>query len=291
MPPMCSSHGSGKTLSSALFQKLSESIESHIGLHFPPARLNDLDRGIRAAAHHLGYDDVDRFVEWLLSATLSQSQIETLAGYLTIGETYFFRDKRAFEILATNIVPEILEANRGRNQKLRIWSAGCATGEEPYSLAMMMAGILPDKKDWSISILATDISPFCLKKAAQGVYGEWSFRETPKWVKDKWFIFRDRLYEVAPFIKEMVTFSSLNLADDCYPAIYNQTDAMDIIFCRNVLMYFSRERAISIIEKLARCLTNGGWLVIGPWMLPACGLHRSSLRCRFPVQCFIKKMP
>ncbi|MBU1566068.1 MAG: chemotaxis protein CheR, partial [Proteobacteria bacterium] len=216
---MTSAHTEETASPSALFLQLGEKIEALLGLHFPVARLGDLERGISEAAHEFGFDIVDRFVEWLLSSTLSQNQIKTLAGYLTIGETYFFRNKRVFEILETNIVPGILKAKKGGEQQLKIWSAGCATGEEPFSLAIMLAGMLLDREDWNISILATDISPLCLKKAVRGVYGEWSFRETPKWVKDKWFTFRDRSYEVAQLIKEMVTFSSLNLADDCYPAI------------------------------------------------------------------------
>ena len=264
MSPLTSLHLVETTLSSSLIQKLGESIELLIGLHFPPARRGDLLRGISAAAHKFGFDDVNQCAEWLFSTTLSQSQIETLAGCLAIGETYFFRDKRVFEILETTIVPELLRSKSCREQKLRIWSAGCASGEEPYSLAILLAGLLPVEEDWKISILATDISPLSLEKAAQGVYGEWSFRETAKWIKERWFEHRGHSYAIAPRIRQMVNFSFLNLADDSYPGIVNQTNAMDIIFCRNVLMYFSRGKSIAIIENLTRCLVEGGWLVIGP---------------------------
>lgn len=264
-------------------------IESRLGLHFPESRLGDLQRGLTAATREFGFTEAGQCAEWLLSSTLSNSQISTLAGCLTIGETYFFRDKRVFEILETSIVPEMIRAKRGRQQNIRIWSAGCATGEEPYSLAMMLAGMLPDIEEWNISILATDIAPGSLKKAVEGVYGEWSFRETPKWVKDRWFEARDRHFAVAPRIRRMVTFASLNLADDGYPATAMATDAMDIIFCRNVLMYFSRERAIAILENLARCLVHQGWLVISPVDAPGPRLPALLYPVTFPGAIFYRK--
>lgn len=247
-----------------LIRRLGEFVEARMGLHFPPERLPDLERGICAAAGEFGFTEVEPCMEWLLSSPLSHSQIEVLASHLTVGETYFFRDNGMFEILRAHVLPEIIDSRSGRDQKLRIWSAGCSTGEEPYSIAILLSRMLFNLNDWNITILGTDISPLSLKKASKGVYREWSFRDTPNWVKDGYFKRTDNKYEIDPHIKKLVTFSYLNLVEDTYPAILNATNAMDIIFCRNVLMYFSRDRVSAVIHNLTRCLVDGGWLVVGP---------------------------
>lgn len=275
--------------SSLLLARLSDFVETSMGLHFPPARLGDLERGICSAAGEFGFNTVESCIEWLLSSPVSHSQIETLASHLTVGETYFFRDTKVFEILETHILPEIINARRGREQNLRIWSAGCSTGEEPYSLGILLARILPDLQDWNITILATDIAPLSLKKASEGMYSEWSFRDTPRWLKDGCFKRRQRNFEIAPHIKRMVTFSYHNLVEDPYPAIINTTNAMDIIFCRNVLMYFSRDRANAVMHNLSRCLVDGGWLVISPVEAPHAGLSPLLYPVRFPGTILYRK--
>lgn len=265
-----------------LLTRLSRFVETRMGLHFPSERLYDLERGMRSAIGEFGFDSVEPCIEWLLSSALSQSQIKALASHLTIGETYFFRDKRVFEILESHVFSELIKSRRGREQGLRIWSAACSSGEEPYSVAILLARILPDLKDWNVSILATDISPISLKKASEGVYGEWSFRDTPRWVKDGYFKRTQNKFEIVPRIRRMVTFSSLNLAEDPYPAIINATNAMDIIFCRNVLIYFSRDRADTVICNLSRCLVDGGWLVVSPVEVPGATLPPLLYPVRFP---------
>jgi chemotaxis protein methyltransferase CheR len=274
-----------------LLARLNGFVETRMGLHFPPTRLSELERGICAAAVEFGFSHAEACIEWLLTAALSHSQIQTLADHLTIGETYFFRDKKVFEILETRVLPEIINSRRGGEQNLRIWNAACSSGEEPYSVAILLARMLPDLQDWNISILATDIAPLALQKASAGVYREWSFRDTPQWVKDRYFKRVDRQFEVVPHIKRMVRFSCLNLAEDPYPAIVNATNAMDIIFCRNVLMYFSRDRADTVLENLSRCLVDGGWLVVSPVDAPG-PVFPSLLRpVRFPGAMLFQKGP
>jgi chemotaxis protein methyltransferase CheR len=272
-----------------MLERLSGFVETRMGLHFPPERLCDLERGIRSAAGELGFNTVESCIEWLLSSALSHSQIETLASHLTVGETYFFRDKRVFEIFEAHVLPEIIDSRIGRERNLRIWSAACASGEEPYSLAILLARVHPDLKAWNITILATDIAPLSLKKASEGVYSEWSFRDTPHWVKDCYFKRIKKKFEIDSHIKRMVTFSYLNLAEDPYPAIINATNAMDIIFCRNVLMYFSRDRANAVIHNLSRCLVDGGWLVISPVEVPGATLPPDLHPVRFPGAVLYKK--
>lgn len=252
-------------LPDALLSQLSVLLESQMGLHFPSERWRDMERGLAAASHECGYADIETFVRWLLSAPLTRPRIEALASHLTVGETYFFRERASLDILEQQLLPALLRARAGSERRLRVWSAGCCTGEEPYSIAMMLDRLLPDAEDWNLTILATDINPRALRKAAEGVYGAWSFRDTPNWVKELHFTKRHHgHFEIEPRIRRMVTFSYLNLADDAYPSLVNGTTAMDVIFCRNVLMYFTEDRARSVVDKLYRSLVEGGWLITSP---------------------------
>jgi len=252
-------------LPDSLLSSLSDFLAAQTGLHFPKKRWGDLERGIVAAACQFGLPDALACAHWLLSAPLTRSQIETLASHLTVGETYFFREKRSFEALEQHILPALLHAREHTERRLRIWSAGCCTGEEAYSIAMLLDRLIPDSEQWNVTILATDINPAFLSKAAQGVYGEWSFRDTPAWVRARHFNHgKNARFEIQPRIRKRVTFSYLNLADDVYPSLTNNTNAMDVIFCRNVLMYFTAARAKQVIENFHRSLVDGGWLIVSP---------------------------
>jgi chemotaxis protein methyltransferase CheR len=253
------------TISPTLLVRLADFVTAQLGLSFPMKRWRDLERGIAAAAREFGFGREEACIEWLLSSSLTRNQVEILASHLTVGETYFFREKKSFEVLEQNVLPEVIRSRRGGEQRLRIWSAGCATGEEPYSLAILLRRMLPDVSDWNITILATDINLRFLSKAAEGVYTEWAFRGTPRWIKESYFEEKkEGVYEILDHIKRMVTFSHLNLAGDPYPSLLNNTNAMDIIFCRNVLMYFAPERAKKVVQDLYKTLMDGGWLLVSP---------------------------
>ena len=282
-------HNDGGSPRPLLLAQLSGFVETRLGLYFPAERLGDLERGIRTAASEFGFDSIDPCIDWLLSTTWSRDQIETLASHLTVGETYFFRDARIFEILESQLLPKLLGVRRERERNLRIWSAGCATGEEPYSLGMVLSRFFPELAGWNTTILATDIAPESLRKAREGIYGEWAFRGTPSWVREKYFTRRERSFQIDPALKRLVTFSPLNLVQDPYPAIINNTSGMDIIFCRNVLMYFSRERAARVIHDLARCLVDGGWLVISPVEAPGPDLTPLLAPVHFPGAILYRK--
>ena len=245
--------------------QLAELISNKMGLHFPKERWNDFERGLSAASKEFGFSNMHDCIDRLLSSELSKQQIEMLAGYLTVGETYFFREKKSFEILENQILPGLIDKRKQKEKTIKIWSAGCATGEEPYSIAILLTRIIPDLNDWNITILATDINPHFLKKAKEGCYGQWSFRDAPLWLKEQYFIKTgDNWFELLPSIKKMVQFNYLNLAENTYPSVLNQTNAMDIIFCRNVIMYFSSELIKKTIQKFYQSLVNGGWLIVSP---------------------------
>ncbi len=244
--------------------QLSEFVAAAMGLHFPRGRWRDLEYRTNSAAKEFGFSDADTFIQWLVTSSLTREQVEVLASHLTIAETYFWREPQVFEALREQILPELIRLRQTGARRLRIWSAGCATGEEPYSIAVALHRVLPGAEDWHITILATDINPRILRRAAAGVYGQWSFRNAPPWLKEGYFSRReDGRFEILPEIRKMVTFAYLNLAEDIYPSPLNNTNAMDVIFCRNVLMYFAPGRAGRVSQNLYHSLVEGGWLMVG----------------------------
>lgn len=234
-----------------------------MGLEFPPSRTTDMKRGLAGAALEFGYADLDACLTWLLSAPLTAAQQQVLANHLTVGETYFFRDSQVWQVLRERLVPELIRSRRGRDQRLRVWSAGCCTGEEAYSLAILLHESLPDAENWRVTVLATDLNATFLRKADAGAYGQWSFRSAPDGFKERYFKRgADGRHVIAPKIRKMVTFSQLNLLGPGCPS--PATDAMDLIFCRNVLMYFATEPMQQVIGKLHGALVPGGVLAVGP---------------------------
>jgi chemotaxis protein methyltransferase CheR len=203
-------------------------VADQLGLNFPPERLDDLMRGVASACPELGFNGPAQCMAGLMSGPLNREQAEVLASHLTVGETYFFREASSFETLEREILPEMIRLRRDGQKTLRIWCAGCATGEEPYSVAMLLDYRFPELRDWHVSILGTDINPGFLKKASSGLYTEWSFRQTPDWAKTTFFKeVSGGTFELAPHIRRQVTFAYLNLAEDVYPAVLNNTNAID----------------------------------------------------------------
>jgi chemotaxis protein methyltransferase CheR len=252
-------------VSDALWRRVSEFIAQNTGLHFPTERLSDLQRGLAAAAAEFGFADAAGCADWLLSAPLTRPQLHTLVSHLTIGETYFFRERKSFDALAEHILPELFRRRRGRAQRLRLWSAACSTGEEPYSLAILMQQLLPDWQDWEVTILATDINERSLQKAIAGVYGEWSFRDSPPEFKERYFTrTSDGRFAIAPRIRNCVRFARLNLAEEGSAWLTAGAHAMDVIFCRNVLIYFTASHARRLADNLRQALGDEGWLAVSP---------------------------
>lgn len=240
-------------------------IADRLGLHFPDDRLADLRRGLDAAATEFGLEDAHACARDLLASRLDAASFDTVASHLTIGETYFFRGDETFAALAGRVLPALVEARQRGERRLRIWSAACCTGEEAYSLAILLRQVVPDIDEWHISILATDINTRFLQRAAEGVYGQWSFRGTPVAFRGRWFKRRsDRRYEIAPEIRRMVTFAPLNLVDEAIPSLATNANAMDLVLCRNVLMYFTPEQATRAVARLRKSLRADGWLVVAP---------------------------
>ncbi len=254
-----------RTINDQLLSQFSEFVTARFGLHFPRKRWRDLARKAVAAGEQFGYPDPSACIRWLLSTQLTRSELDTLAGCLTIGETYFFREQKSFDLLESQILPALISSRRGKEQRLRIWSAGCSTGEEAYSIAILLRKMIPDLPEWHITILATDLNPCSLRKAVRGEYSDWSFRGVSRGLKERYFTRNgEGRFEVAAAVRKMVTFTQLNLAEDPFPSLSNNTNAMDIIFCRNVLMYFAAERMAKTVEQFHHSLVAGGWLLVSP---------------------------
>ncbi len=240
-------------------------LAERIGLHFPRERWHELEVATRRAAHDLGYGDVDECIRKLLSEPWSRHETDVFASHLTVGETYFFRDHAVFACLERLTLAELIAARRATDRRLRIWSAGCSSGEEAYSIAMLIATLLPDLDEWNVSILPPDTMPRVLDKARSGEYNEWSFRDAPLGIQERFFTRnKNGRFQIAERIKSLVTFSHLNLANDAYPSLATNTCAMDVVFCRNTLMYFKPARSRELISRLSLSLLEGGWLYLSP---------------------------
>lgn len=252
-----------------LLSQLSEFVNSKFGLYFPKEKWRDLCRGVKGAALELGFKNKESYIHRLLSSQLTQSQLDSLVGHLTIGETFFFRDKNVFQVLKDHILSTWIKPGCRRDKSIKFWSAGCCTGEEPYSIAILMDQMGPVFKSWEITIQATDINPRFLQKAKKGVYTRWSFRDTPGRIIEKYFKkIGENRFEIIPPIKKMVKYSQLNLAEQDYFTQLNNTQTMDVIFCRNVLIYFDEELRKLVFRRLFQALGKDGWLIVSPSETP-----------------------
>ncbi|UFS69600.1 chemotaxis protein CheR [Geomonas sp. RF6] len=235
----------------------------HTGLHFPPPRVPELLQKMEQAARAFGYVDVEGCLIWLMSSPLSRNQLDILAPLLTIGETYFLRDAESYRVLQEELLPELLEARRQGEKRLTIWSAGCSTGEEAYSIAILLERLIPDLKEWDIRLCATDLNREALEKAQRGVYRNWSFRNAPAWLFDHLVKLDDGRYEVPPQTRRLVEFTPFNLATDDYSSLFAD-GTVDILFCRNVMLYFHEELRVAVADRLYRVLRDGGSLFVSP---------------------------
>lgn len=258
MTPTASKEG----LSRVDYSRFRDLVRETSGLEIPESRRPELERAVLRAREETGSPDAEGLYRLLTDQSSGRPALEALVAALTIGETHFFRNRTQFEALESHILPDLI-ARRRDVRRLRLWSAGCASGEEPYSLAILIQRLLPDLPDWNVLILGTDINRAALERARQGLYGRWSFREVPAETQAGWFIERDGRFEVPPRVRDLVTFGYLNLVEDVYPSLHTNTNGIDLILCRNVLMYFRPETARGVVARLHSALTDGGWLVVG----------------------------
>ena len=185
---------------------------------------------------------------------------ESLLDEVTVGETYFFRNPEHFELLRARVLPALLRA-RGASHTLQVWSAGCATGEEAYSLAMVLdgEGLLERAR-----VIGSDIAPGALEKARNAYYREWSLRGLDPQIQARWLQSEHGQTRVCERIRRSVRFLQLNLAEASYPSPQSGLGSLDLIFCRNVLIYFDPATIAAVERRLFAALAPGGWLIAGP---------------------------
>jgi len=248
-------------LSDEDYHRFRSLISTRFGLEFPPERRADLAHRLQEAMRRAGHPTMADFFLALVRSPQSPDT-EHLATALTVGETGFFRNRPQFGGLVTAVLPRLIEEQRN-TRRLRLWSCGCSTGEEPYSLAMALDSLLPDLSQWQIEILATDLNQEALRRAREGRYGEWSFREMDEPLRGRYFTQQGERWVLDPRIRRMVEFRPLNLADDWYAGIDTTAGSMDLILCRNVTIYFAESLTRRVIAKLHDALRPGGWLLVG----------------------------
>jgi len=250
---------------SPLPQALHDLVYQKVGLKIDSSRFITVQKTLNNLMATTGIKSIDDLLATLGITPTSDDIWSALIDAITIGETYFFRNSDQFNALRNHILPQIITQRRESGfRHISIWSAGCATGEEPYSIAMLLRELLPDFQSWTYFILATDINPFFLETARRGVYRARSFREeTPAELRNRWFKDNGTSYELDPSIRKMVVFAPLNLISDQYPSFESRTMNMDIIVCRNVTIYFNEETTRSVVKRFYNALNNDGWLVVG----------------------------
>ncbi|MES1177629.1 MAG: protein-glutamate O-methyltransferase CheR [Myxococcales bacterium] len=239
------------------FLGIAEQVARRTGLVFAPNRCETLEQAVRVVMRQHALADLGEFERRLAAGRVPW---EPLIAQMTVGETYFFRDNEHFEFLTQRVLPELAE-RRGHRYRPRVWSAGCASGEEAYSLAMTLDE--QGKLDGAF-VLGTDLNRAALTRARAGRYKKWSLRGVDPKRLDRYFEWQSGEVLLSPRVRERVTFQELNLSGAAYPSAVTCTFAMDFILCRNVLIYLSQEAILDLARRMFDCLSPGGYLITGP---------------------------
>ncbi|HEY9697304.1 MAG TPA: CheR family methyltransferase [Trichocoleus sp.] len=246
-----------------------ELISNTIGVHIRSIDYEPLEHKILTRVKALGFASIAAYYQLLVSHANDPCQPEwcELVNSLTITESHFFRDQGQFLLLREQILPEIIRrkmnAPGSDRLTLRLWSAGCSTGEEAHSLAILLTELIPDSCQWNISILGTDINQTALQRARQGIYSNWSFRSVPVELKQRYFQAHRHEWKIAAPIQAMVKFKPKNLVYDEYFHTDSDIHNFDLILCRNVFIYFNPEAIDRVIKKFYSALIPGGYLLTG----------------------------
>ncbi len=210
----------------------------------------------------LNFPDCESYIKSLQQQSFDSSIQEDLIAGITVGESYFFRDKAQMEYLKNKLFPSLIEKRRKQGSLyLRIWSAGCSDGQELYSMVIILHQLLPDLADWKLHLLGTDINIDALSRAIKGQYSEWSFRSIDNGIRNTFFSKKKNYWQIKNSIKKLTKFSYLNLNSDNYPSISSEINTIDLILCRNVFIYFDKSTAEVVMNKFYQSLLPGGYLL------------------------------
>jgi chemotaxis protein methyltransferase CheR len=250
----------GQPMSDDEFQIIRDSIYSHCGIYFDDDSKYLLEKRLARRLSALSLNNFREYYHFLKYDRNKDQEMMDIMDVLTTNETYFFRESFQLAAFTDEIIPELIRVKTSRgNRTLRIWSAGCSTGEEPYTIAMLLRD-MPGLRGWKIEIIGTDISQRVLQHARRGVYTKSSFRATEEGYIKRFFYEYDGGLKVTDDIREMVTISHLNLFDKIRMMMLGK---MDIIFCRNVIIYFDLAAKKKVVEEFHRSLNDGGFLLLG----------------------------
>lgn len=272
------------------WEQLRELVADRIGFRIRQNDLQFFQQQINQRVTELKLANVKEYYDLLKNIItdrqkfLAEREWKILASTITNGESFFFRDRGQLDLLANQILPEIIDSKREAQRRgelsflsLKLWSAGCSTGEEVYSLAMLISELIPDPAQWHIVIIGTDINQNFLDLARQGNYKQWSFRLTEPFLKTKYFIAdKDRdCWQVKPHLKSMVSFYQDNLVD--IENISHHNYGLDLVLCRNVFIYFDTDSIAKAVTKIASTLRPDGYFISGHAELQAIGLNNFKL--------------
>ena len=268
-----------ENMHNAWFDHFSQWIALHTGLKIQQRDRKRLAKALQRRLQSLKLQTLQEYTDRLAHEPADGPEWQKLAQQLTICESYFFRDKGQFRLLRNTILPDLV-AQQKKRRVLRLWSAGCATGEEAYSLAILIEEILGPGHDWNVMILGTDISATAIDKARNGFYPQWSFRMVPSSVKQRYFQQSKGGWQLNENLRHKVTWRVSNLLES-FPSVQTGIFDMDLIVCRNVLIYFVAEAIPGVIANFSASLRRRGYLMLGHNEMPP--LQLSGLKHRiFP---------
>lgn len=240
---------------------LANKLRDKLGFYFPDDRLDEMSRRLKDFLNNLD----DKALSRLLESDWDQSTLDNLVKCVTIGETYFFRDPKLWHQCSQEILPDMVSMiQTGHRETINIWSAACSTGEEPYTLSLVIRQHFPNYLHSKFRIVASDINKSSLQHAQNGVYSKWSMRSTSEDVLQRYFHCEAGKFKLSKEVIGSVQFFYHNLIDNSHPFASILPPKFDLIFCRNVLMYFQKDQIISVIQKLSSYLHEGGWLILSP---------------------------
>jgi chemotaxis protein methyltransferase CheR len=238
------------------YEYLRKLLKDHSGLDLSADKQYLIESRLLPLARKCGVAGISELVQKMKGG--SSSIVAQVVEAMTTNETFFFRDKVPFEHFRDAIMPEMLAARAGR-KSLRIWCAAGSTGQEPYSIAMSLKEMGAALAGWRVEIIATDLSTEVLEKSKSGVYSQFEVqRGLPIQLLVKYFKQNGELWQISPELRAMVQHRQLNLLHD-----FSQLGTFDIIFCRNVLIYFDQDTKINIFGRLAKSMEQDGFLVLG----------------------------
>ncbi|HXF93715.1 MAG TPA: protein-glutamate O-methyltransferase CheR [Nitrospiraceae bacterium] len=245
-------------LSDATFRELRDFIYERTGILFQDNKKYLLESRLLPRLRARNCTSFEEYCKVLRFDAWHGKELNALFSVVTTNETYFYRDMPQLEAFMNTVLPAVMDDNQATSQ-LRMWSAGCSTGDEPYTLAIMLLEHAPLAK-WSIEILATDISETALHAARKGVYGPYAVRNVPPAILQKYFTVEDGQYVLSSRVKHLIKFANVNLYDRPRLKLIR---GLDVIFCRNCLIYFDDRARRQVLDDLYDCLKPNGYLVIG----------------------------